>query len=149
MANVNDVAAYILEKQGALSAMKLQKLAYYSQAWHLVWDDKSLFPERIEAWANGPVVRELYRQHRGSFTVTDWPAGDPANLEESEIETINAVLDFYGDRPAAWLSELTHIEDPWNDARGDLPAGARCENQITDAAMAEYYGGLVGGNKAL
>ena len=38
-----DVAAYILRKQGAMPAMKLQKLAYYSQAWSLVWDDESLF----------------------------------------------------------------------------------------------------------
>ena len=52
--NVLDIAAYILCKQGAMTAMKLQKLVYYSQAWSLVWDDKPLFRERIEAWANGP-----------------------------------------------------------------------------------------------
>ena len=45
-----DVAAYILSKQGDMPAMKLQKLVYYSQAWSLVWDDKPLFRDRIEAW---------------------------------------------------------------------------------------------------
>lgn len=59
MASVYDVATYILEKQGAMTTWKLQKLVYYSQAWSLVWDDDVLFPEEIEAWANGPVVREL------------------------------------------------------------------------------------------
>lgn len=36
MASVFDVAAYVLEKMGPMSAMKLQKLVYYSQAWALV-----------------------------------------------------------------------------------------------------------------
>ena len=53
-----------------MSAMKLQKLIYYSQAWSLVWDDEPLFPERIEAWINGPVVPELYERHKGEFKVT-------------------------------------------------------------------------------
>ena len=71
MANVNDVARYILERQGEnLSTMKLQKLVYYAQAWSLVWDEKPLFSSRFEAWANGPVCRELYNQHRGHFTAT-------------------------------------------------------------------------------
>ena len=35
-----DVADYILQEHGAMSAMKLQKLVYYAQAWHLVWEDK-------------------------------------------------------------------------------------------------------------
>ena len=61
MASVFDVAAYILERQGPMTTWKLQKLVYYSQAWSLVWDDDVLFPEEIEACANGPVVRELPR----------------------------------------------------------------------------------------
>ena len=64
MASVFDVAKYILNKKGRMSPMKLQKLVYYSQCWSLAWDDKPLFNNRIEAWANGPVVRDLYTFHR-------------------------------------------------------------------------------------
>lgn len=53
MATVLDVASYILEKQGGTTAMKLQKLCYYSKAWHLVWEERPLFTNRIEAWVNG------------------------------------------------------------------------------------------------
>ena len=59
MASVQDVAAYILEKQGGMTAMKLEKLVYYSQSWSLVWDEKPLFGEDIQAWANGPVMYAL------------------------------------------------------------------------------------------
>ncbi len=70
--SVHDVAAYILKKQGEMSAMKLQKLVYYSQAWSLVWDEKPLFRAQVEAWANGPVARSLYDKHRGQFAVPRW-----------------------------------------------------------------------------
>ena len=67
MNNVFDVAEYILSQTGTISAMKLQKLIYYCQAWSLVWDDKKLFPEKIEAWISGPVIRDLYEKHKGEI----------------------------------------------------------------------------------
>lgn len=67
MIAVVDIAEYILERQGPMTTMKLQKLVYYSQAWHLAWDGEPLFEARIEAWANGPVVPELHALHKGKF----------------------------------------------------------------------------------
>lgn len=142
MANAHDVAAYILERHGQMSAMKLQKLVYYAQAWHLVWEDGPLFRERIEAWANGPVTPALYRRHRGTFTVSHWPAGTASKLTDTERETIAIVLDTYGKRDASWLSELTHLEAPWRDARKGLGPGTRGTREITPAALAEYYSSI-------
>jgi hypothetical protein len=51
MPSAHDFAAYVLAEQGEMTTWKLQKLVYYSQAWHLVWDGEPLFTERIEAWA--------------------------------------------------------------------------------------------------
>ena len=79
-----DVAAYILEKCGRMSTWRLQKLLYYCQAWHLVWADRPLFPERIEAWANGPVVREVYERHKGKFQVSKMGIGKPDRLRREE-----------------------------------------------------------------
>lgn len=144
MATANDVAAYILKKLGRMTAMKLQKLVYYSQAWSLVWDEKPLFHSRIEAWINGPVVPSLYAVHRGMFDVKEWPKGDPDSLTAVQRETVDAVLAFYGDKSSQWLSDLTHSEPPWRDARRGLASTERGGNEITHAAMAEYYGSLTG-----
>lgn len=86
MATVFDVAKYILESKGSMTAMKLQKLAYYSQAWTLVWDEELLFDEPIQAWANGAVIPILYEAHRGMFkvhaaTIID---GDSSRLTNSQ-----------------------------------------------------------------
>lgn len=147
MAKVLDVAAYILSQKGPMTAMKLQKLVYYSHAWHLVWAEEALFPEPIEAWANGPVVRELYRHHRQRFHLSKEELlthGDPTVLTKDELQSIDAVLEFYGDKPAHWLSELTHREQPWQRARADagLKDGERGTAVIPDGYMHEYYDGL-------
>lgn len=141
-ATVLDVAAYILQLMGEMSAWKLQKLVYYSQAWSLVWDERPLFLDPIQAWANGPVCPRLFDLHRGKFLVKAIPGGDPNRLDELGGETIDAVLDFYGQWSSQQLSELSHAERPWKDARGSLPPGARSGAEITHAAMVEYYSSL-------
>ncbi len=143
MATVHDVAAYILNEAGPMTAMKLQKLAYYSQAWSLVWDERPLFKTRVEAWANGPVVPALYQVHRGRFKVTHWPRGNPSRLSEEQRESVDAVLGYYGPKSSQWLSELTHRERPWSEARGGLAPGERGSSVISHAAMAEYYSSLI------
>lgn len=144
MANVFDVAKYILDRKGPMSAMKVQKLTYYAQAWSLVWDDAPLFENRIEAWANGPVVRDLYNAHRGLFTVSSEHFAQVAQgeLTEEQRETIDAVLEAYGDRSAQWLSDQTHAEAPWKEAREGMGDGERGECEITLESMAEYYSSL-------
>ena len=140
----NDVAAYILRSQGAMPAMKLQKLVYYSLAWSLVWDDEPLFEETVEAWANGPVIRELYDAHRGQFAVASIPDSDPDLLDSDQRETVDAVLQFYGEKCSQWLSDLTHMEAPWRNAREEngLGSGERGQAPITHASMHEYYSAL-------
>jgi len=142
MANVADVATYILESKGSMTAMKLQKLVYYSQAWHLVWEDRPLFSETIEAWANGPVAPALYSQHRGVFMV-DELKGDLSQIEDFEKTSIDAVLEHYGSKTSYELSELTHRESPWLQARDGAAAGARSTKEISLGSMQEYYSALL------
>ena len=143
MATVFDAAAYILDKYGTMSAMKLQKLIYYSQAWSLVWDDEPLFPERIEAWINGPVVPALYERHKDEFKVTpEIVGGNPAALTDAQRETVDTVCQVCGALNAQQLSDMTHNEAPWRDARKGLRPNERGHSVITHAAMAEYYSSL-------
>lgn len=142
MVTVHDVAAYILKKGGPVSAMKLQKLVYYCQAWSLVWDDRPLFPERIEAWASGPVVPDLYREHKGKFLLKTWRLGSPGKLSEDDKETVDVVLKAYAGLNAQQLSEMTHREDPWKRARKGLAPGEPGDEVIAPADMAEYYSSL-------
>lgn len=138
-----DVADYILQEHGVMSAMKLQKLAYYTQAWHLVWEDKELFPEEIQAWANGPVIPDLYNRHHGSFSLApEFFKGDTSRLTEKNKDVVHRVLKFYGDKDAQWLSDLTHMEEPWKIARVGLADGERGSSVISIESMSEYYSSI-------
>lgn len=144
MVSVFDVATFILSLKGSVPVMKLHKLLYYCQAWSLVWDEEPLFEERIEAWINGPVVKALYEIHKGKFKIAaaDMP-GNPEALNDEQRETVEAVLAYYGDKPSQWLSDLTHLEAPWREARKGMDPRERGDREITWAALAEYYGGLL------
>jgi uncharacterized phage-associated protein len=144
MTNVFDVAAYILQKLGPISVMKLQKRLYYCQAWSLVWDDDIMFSNRIEAWANGPIVKEIYDAHKGKFLIaaSDLQHDVKNELTEVQRETIDTVLKAYGDKSAQWLNDQTHAESPWQEARVGLPDSERGNKEITHASLAEYYGSL-------
>src|SRR5665648_334241 len=102
MVSVFDVVKYILNKKNNMTAMKLQKLVYYCQAWSIVWDSKPLYKEKIEAWVNGPVVRELYKKHKGMYEIKKDSSiaslGDTSKLNENQKETIEAVIRYYGDK---------------------------------------------------
>lgn len=137
--SVFDVAAYILGKLGTITTIKLQKLVYYCQAWSLVWDEESLFDEKIEAWVNGPVVRDLYAFHRGMFQISSIPIGIPGHLSKKQKETIDAVIDFYGKKSGQELVEISHLEKPWIEARKGLNWDERGENVISNESMADYY----------
>ncbi|TAK73020.1 MAG: DUF4065 domain-containing protein [Gammaproteobacteria bacterium] len=138
-----DVADYILQKHGTMSAMKLQKLVYYAQAWHLVWEDKELFAEEIQAWASGPVVPDLYNRHHGSFSLSPgFFKGDISCLTDKSKDVIDRVLKFYGNKDAQWLSDLTHLEEPWKNARIGLTDGERGSSVISAESMAEYYSSI-------
>jgi uncharacterized phage-associated protein len=142
MARVLDVAAYILVKRGPMTVMKLQKLCYYAYGYHLAWEGRRLFPEHFEAWVNGPVCRDLYREHRGQFKLAPGEIpGDPAALDQGERESVDLVLDAYADLTAQQLSAMTHNERPWIAARGRSTAGPleRSTARLRDDDIYEYF----------
>ena len=139
MINIFDVAKYILHTIGdEISTMKLQKLCYYSQAWHLAWYGIPLFPEHFKKWDNGPVCTELFDVHRGWFSVEEEEISDDLlsgeKLSICELKTIDQILEDYGMYNGAQLSEISHQEDPWVNAQKD--------EVISNEAMEEYYKNL-------
>ena len=61
--------------------------------------------------SRGPVVPALYDWHRGLYNVHSCPKGNADELTGSERDTVDAILDAYGDKPSQWLSDLTHTEE--------------------------------------
>jgi uncharacterized phage-associated protein len=139
VAKVDDVAAAVLACTGSVTAMKLQKLIYYCQAWHLVRTGTPMFQDRIEAWPQGPVVPSIYKKHRGRYTVASWTQGDAAALDTTERETFSWVMHKYSSLSAESLSRLTHIELPWRIARGLSLPDEKSSEEIGKQQLKYYY----------
>jgi uncharacterized phage-associated protein len=88
-------------------------------------------------------VPELYNKHRGQFLLQPgFFGGNAAMLSPEEKDAVNRVLAFYGPKDPQWLSSLTHLEDPWKNAREGLAPDDRGNRVISKAVMLEYYSSL-------
>lgn len=137
----NDVASVVISRSGPWTdATRLQKLLYYVQAWHLAITDEPLFPERIKAWKNGPVVPQVWheRKDQASRCATTQRV-EEIPVDDFTSDLIDLVLASYGSMSADELSALTHVEGPWMDARGATPEGTESRESIDLRSMARYY----------
>ena len=119
--------------------MQLQKLLYYVQAWHLAVTDEPLFPERFKAYADGPVVPQVWQARRDQASRRAAEQDEPVELDGLSSNIVDLVLSSYGSMTGDELSALTHTEGPWLAARGDLPEGAPSQTPIDEGAMARFY----------
>ncbi|MDB5070423.1 MAG: hypothetical protein JWM87_1534 [Candidatus Eremiobacteraeota bacterium] len=146
IASAEVVAKYILAQSPLhrMSAMKLQKLVFYSQAWSLAWDDRVLFGEPIEASSEGPIVRSLWEKTNRAYEVSlDDLTGDLATLDSGAQKTILNALRFYGDMTDGELGDLIEVEEPWRAARGESPSDAVVLHATIDIGlMTNYYRAL-------
>ena len=143
----NAVADYFVrfahEVGDPITNLKLQKLVYYAQAWHLALHGEPLIAEGFQAWVHGPVCHSLYQR----FKRYGWnPISEdvtPSDLPEEVEAHLREVMEVYGGYSAWDLERLTHSEDPWLKARGDAPADEPSSNPISEEEMRRFYAARV------
>lgn len=150
MYDINVIADYVIinltqEDEHSLINLKLQKLLYYIQAWHLGIYKSHFFKGNFQAWAHGPVNIDIYDRFKSSknlysfITVRDIIKND-LDIEKDDIAYINWILENYAPFSGVELEHMTHNETPWISARGDTPPLHKCTNVISDDSMISYYG---------
>lgn len=145
MPNAHDVAAYILttHESASMESVRLQKLVYYTQAWHLVSQDAPLFANRIEAWKHGPVIAEIYRGHRKQNTVSYddiAPGCSGDQLTEDQTAVIDAVVEAFRDLHSWSIVDVVHDEEPWITANESRLRGE--DDKISDEEIKSFYARL-------
>lgn len=124
MATALDVAQFFIacgadSQEGDVSNLKLQKLIYYAQGFHLAIFDTPLFDEEIEAWTHGPVIPSVYhayKQHvKAPITVTAPEYDVSKQFSDTQRDLLNEIYDVFGQFSAWKLRNMTHDEPPWLD----------------------------------
>jgi uncharacterized phage-associated protein len=140
--NSFDIAKYFIdlanETGSFISNLKLQKLVYYSQAWHLALHEQPLFNEDFEAWVHGPVIPELYQNYK-HFGWKPIQEEITLDLPEKTRSYLKEVADEYFSCDAYELEQMTHWEAPWQKARVGLMPDQPSNNIIQKMWMQEYY----------
>jgi len=127
----NDIGSFV-------SNLKLQKLVYYAQAWHLALYDCPLFDEDFQAWIHGPVIPELFEkfEHFGWQPINSDVHPD---LPDAIVKHLEEVADEYFSCDAYLLEKMTRAELPWQQARGDLSVTEPSTTIIRKEWMQKYY----------
>lgn len=113
-----DMACIFLSLAGqngeALTNLKLQKLLYYAQVWHLAVYKKPLFNDKIEAWAFGPVIRDIYRVYKNCCFLPIKRASDNKKvLSKQQAAFLNKIYETFMPFTASQLTHMTQLEEPW------------------------------------
>lgn len=137
--NVLDIANKIIAKatnsefEGLVCNMKLQKMLYYMQGFHLAYFETPLFNEDIEAWMYGPVVPSVYENFKFHGNAGIQYDKEIINLTKDEEALFSEVYRVYGDYSAIGLMNLTHSETPWKS----VPTGV--DSVIDKEIMKAYF----------
>lgn len=118
MCKAIDIANTFIEigkdKPIPVSNMKLQKLLYYAQGWHLALAGKPLFEEALYKWNFGPVCPPVYVEFKGyGGEYIFEPSCSGQMLKDGIREFLELIWQMYGKHSAIQLSKLSHCESPW------------------------------------
>ena len=126
------------------SRLKLLKLLYYIQGYHLAMFNAPLFNDKMEAWLHGPVVPSVYKWAKN---LTDEKLQDEAmndeqinalNLHPQQTKLISEVLNIYNKYSAYGLRDKTHTEMPWLSVYEKDK-----NNEITTDSLKNFFAPLV------
>jgi uncharacterized phage-associated protein len=154
MAYPASLIAYAFVKKGIdegkfVTQMKLQKLVYFAQGYHLAKYNTPLIKENFQAWKFGPVVPEIYQDFKlyGSKLITDTASFRPVETDQKRYLLDNQALDsiqytwsVLKDFSAMALSNWTHQpQAPWSKVYD--PAGK--STPIPNDDIKTYFEGLL------
>lgn len=144
----DEIAQYLLwlvanenpEDPDYLTPLKLQKLLYFVQGWHLAETGGPAFGEEIRAWRDGPVVRPVYERFSdfGKRPITDAPEKPPELAPETRA-IVESVWGRYKAFSAFKLSDMTHDQSPWREARGSRARGEKSNAVISQESLRREF----------
>ncbi|MCF0212066.1 MAG: DUF4065 domain-containing protein [Bacteroidales bacterium] len=143
-----EMAQYILKHYGPMSHLKLQKLLFYCDAYHLAYFDEELISEQFEAWVHGPVCRVVFDSLKDkSLLYSDIQYSDIGVNEDYHFsllstiqqEFVNSILLQLSPWTSLELENATHCESPWIEARKGFASGDKCHVAIDKELTKQYY----------
>ena len=122
MMKASDVADFLIcignaENEDPMTNLRINKLMYFAQGWHLQRFGNPLFNEDIKAWKYGPVVESIYRKYHsyGRNIITECTPGFNASaITTDDLQLLIDVYSRYRSYSISRLVEKSHGDNtPW------------------------------------
>ena len=146
MYNVNVIAKRILilakQENISISHLKLQKLLYFVQGWHLAYLKTGIFIEELEAWDHGPVIPSIFHACKAEGNMyAKIPLSIFLDIEDIEIaqksdELLQHVWNAYKEKSGTTLEFITHSQGPWQES---YKKGGSRNNFIFKENIANFF----------
>ena len=137
------VAAHIVnlaaKERDLIDHLKLQRLCYYAQGHSVLYQQKLLFDDPIEAWEQGPVVPAVYRAYEKYGAEPIPSCGDAPEIEQWRLEVLDMVYERLGWMSTWLLCSQTHLEQPWREVRRDSWRTRDCNAEITPEKIHAFF----------
>ena len=136
--NAMNIAKYIVNKAYSedypVSNLQLQKLLYFVQGESIQRLGDTAFPEELEVWSYGPVVRDVYKEFKMYGAKPIYCNYSNTIVNEELNSLVDEILEKHGKKSAWYLVQMTHAEGtPWKVAKTqDLKV-------IPESIMAIHY----------
>lgn len=132
------------EAGSCITPLKMQKLIYYAQGWHLAFFDTPLFREPLQAWVHGPVSPKIYSYYQEyKYNDIDLIEYDLNGVfDEEQMELIDSVYNIYGAFDAKVLEKMTHYDDPWKTVREGYEPNEHSQEVISEESIKNYFTAL-------
>jgi len=137
------IAKHVIAKIEDITPLSLQKILYYIQGFSLALLNKEMFNNNCEAWVHGPVYREIYDRFcyysYNPIERTEFSNYKEINLEQKDIELIDAVIDNFACYSGKILEKMTHTSLPWLMAREGLNDTDSSNKEINLKNIKDYF----------
>ena len=142
ISKLESAVKYLLLETSEITPLALQKLLYFAQGFNKAFENTFMFEEDCEAWAHGPVYRDVYHKYKefGYNPIEENHLSyQNINLTGDEKELLNHIILYFGCYSGKILENMTHSEEPWRIARRGLLDGERSERVIEKYDIEEYF----------
>ncbi len=125
-------AHYLLTKTGEpYNIITIHRLLFMAQVWKWTLAQELLFPEEVQAWASGPIVKSVYDIHPHFFEKVMADVFPQGELSVEDRNILDCVWSYYGLWGRDVLGQHTQEHPLWRKARKGLADLDRGRTQIS------------------
>lgn len=143
-----ELAKYIIntliDRKVDVNYLKLQKLIYLINAWHLAYFDQPLIDDDFRAWVHGPASKKLWDYfHQKELSKQKGVDDFESQLTDDQQDLLDDLLVEYQEDSLMELNKLLEGEPAWKEARKGFRKEEVCETVMNPKTIKKYYRSLM------